>query len=140
MSRLLWRFLNQFSWWIRSHMRNGFSPWIRALHCSKSIFDVRNITCLNGTPTEARTTKPGTTKPGATKPGATRTGKMRRSREILHMLLQNFFTFSWIFSLCCTLIFNLFHRQQELNYMERNVIKSRVRAWVIVLRLGQTHG
>jgi hypothetical protein len=59
---------------------------------------------------------------------------MLRARQCI--LLQNFFTFSRIFSLCCTLIFHLFHRRQVLNYMERTAIKSSVRAWVIVLGLG----
>jgi hypothetical protein len=33
-------------------------------------------------------------------------------------------------------IFHLFHRQQILYYMKTSVIKSRVRAWVIVSWLG----
>jgi hypothetical protein len=74
--------------------------------------------------------------PDTTNPGHNRS--YAKGKAVYCKLLQNLFTFSQIFSLCCTLIFHLFLQAtgQELNFMERTVIKSRARDWIIVLGLG----
>jgi hypothetical protein len=135
-------FLHQFS--PHPHLCNSFASL--GGYFQQCLRSWSSVTCSSHTTSVPETVhrlsqeRPRPEQPSQERPRLERSGqeKKRRSQEsdsgwkrILWILFTKPFHILHDFLFLLRQIFHLFHRRQVHNYMERTVIKSRVRAWVI---------